>query len=177
MVRSVVDFDQFSTKSRSNFDQTSTPQVSKFGRCFDQTSTPTSFKIDYLFISKIICISIVVVFVARALEPSPWRRIWGDHAGKARGGVSGRKRPRHRGGAIRPDGRCAQREKGKGGECPGWRSEPNIGTVAGEARKRRWKRARLLGAVLAASRRSLLDCHVAGLLGADGARGGGSPKS
>ena len=124
------------------------------------------------------CIYIYIYsFVARALEPSPWRRIWGDHAGKARGGVSGRKRPRHRGGAIRPDGRCAQREKGKGGECPGWRSEPNIGTVAGEARKRRWKRARLLGAVLAASRRSLLDCHVAGLLGADGARGGGSPKS
>ena len=31
------------------------------------------------------------------------------------GGISGRKRPRHRGGAIRPDGRCAQKENGKGG--------------------------------------------------------------
>ena len=116
-------------------------------------------------------------FVARAMEPSPWRRIRVDHAGKAGGGISGRKRPRHRGGAIRPDGRCAQREKGKRGECPGWRSEPTTGTVAGKARKRWWKRARLLGAVLAASRRSLLDCYVAGLLGADGARGGGSSQS
>ena len=96
---------------------------------------------------------------------------------KSRGGVSGRRRPRHRGGAIRPDGCCDQREREKGGECPGQRSEPTIGTVAGEARKRQWKRARLLGAVVAASRRSLLDCHDAGLLGADGARGSGSPKS
>ena len=74
-------------------------------------------------------------------------------------------------------GRCARREKGKEGEFLGWRSEATKDTVACEARKGRRKRARLLSAVLAASLRSLLDYRVVELLGADGARGDGSPES
>ena len=67
VVRSVF---ETSTKLRPNFDQTSTPQVSKFGRSFDQTLTPTSFKIDVvvqtnqLFVSnKYITISNNTLFV------------------------------------------------------------------------------------------------------------------
>ena len=71
-------FDTEGSKSGRNFDQTSTPPVSKFGRSlvegwccslvdilsnvpyislmyranFDQTSTPTSFNIDYVYPNK-----------------------------------------------------------------------------------------------------------------------------
>ena len=54
------------SKLRPNFDQTSTPQVSKFGRNFDQTSTPTSFNIDYPFSEK--CFQKNILFVSATLQ-------------------------------------------------------------------------------------------------------------